>query len=353
MKETIILDTNVLLSKPSILFDLPNTRIIIPQAVINEIDRMKTARVDRQIRFNGRKVSRYLFKLSEQGNLSKGISIDNGARLQVLNLNHDRKFPDSLNLKAADDQIIAVAISEKENRPKEKLYILTSDLNMLLKAQGLGVRVRHYNVHSKFPLIENTLNFFVSKRRLFSSVAIFLFIILVLFVIYRLTFSELGTTSNLISAPPKIQSQLETFKIQENEYLRILEKDSKDVQALVGLGNLYYDNQQWQKAIDTYTKVLEIDKGNDDVRTDRAVAYRQLGINDIAIRELELVVKNNPKHDIAYYNLGVIFFGGERDLISAKNMFLKYIEISPKGSLSNKAQQYINQIDERLDKSEN
>ncbi len=346
MGERIVIDTNVLLSKPSIIFELPKAKIIIPQTVINEIDKIKTARVDRQIKYNGREVSRNLFKLTEKGNLKKGVSLKNGSSIKVLNVNHNREYPDGLNLKSPDDQIISVALYLKDNFSQDTITVLTSDLNMLLKAKGFGLSVRHYESSKKFKLINNIINVLSSKRRGLNSIAIVLVIILSIVAIIRFAQFSNQSPNNIIGAPPKIQSQYETFKIKENEYLKILDKNSKDLDALIGLGNLYYDNQQWQQSIDTYKQALDIDSDNNDVRTDMATAYHKLGINDIAIRELQRVIKNNPKHSLAYYNLGVIYFSGERSPKDAKEMFEKYLEVSPKGPFAKQAEEFIKQIDE-------
>jgi tetratricopeptide (TPR) repeat protein len=90
---------------------------------------------------------------------------------------------------------------------------------------------------------------------------------------------------------------------EEQTYLK-LEVNSKDINSLVGLGNLYFDYQQFQLAANMYEKALKIDSGNTFVRTDLGVAYFNLGLTDVAVREFNKVLKANPKHVTARYNLG-------------------------------------------------
>ncbi len=64
---TVVLDTNVLLGDPEILFAFPDAEAIIPETVLGELDKLKTSRADPDLRFRGRKVSRLLFDLSATG----------------------------------------------------------------------------------------------------------------------------------------------------------------------------------------------------------------------------------------------------------------------------------------------
>ena len=47
-----------------------------------------------------------------------------------------------------------------------------------------------------------------------------------------------------------------------------VQKDPKNVQALTSLGHLYFDSDQYEKAIDAYTRSLELAPNNPDVLTD-------------------------------------------------------------------------------------
>ena len=62
---TVVIDTNVLLSDPGVIDRFRDTDVVIPEMVLAEIDKLKTARVDPDLRFRGRQISRALFELSE------------------------------------------------------------------------------------------------------------------------------------------------------------------------------------------------------------------------------------------------------------------------------------------------
>src|SRR4030042_580687 len=57
----------------------------------------------------------------------------------------------------------------------------------------------------------------------------------------------------------------------------ILEKDPINLQALISLGNAYFDTDRYHEAIEAYSRALVIDPKNPDVRTDMGIMYRKSG----------------------------------------------------------------------------
>ncbi len=100
---------------------------------------------------------------------------------------------------------------------------------------------------------------------------------------------------------------------QIENYKEILKKDPNNLQAIVNVGNLYFDTRQDFLAIEHYRKALSIDPGNANVRTDLAVCYRRTGSPDKAIEELKKAISMNPRHAQARYNLGVILVNDKND----------------------------------------
>ena len=83
MEDIYIFDTNVLLNDPHAIFAYAKAEVVIPQTVLSELDKLKTGRIDREVRFRGREFSRILFELSEYGPLTEGIPLDNDAVVRV------------------------------------------------------------------------------------------------------------------------------------------------------------------------------------------------------------------------------------------------------------------------------
>lgn len=97
-------------------------------------------------------------------------------------------------------------------------------------------------------------------------------------------------------------------------YKEILRKDPNNLQALIGIGNLYYDTKQDLLAIEHYQKALLLDPSNANVRTDMAVCYRRKGNPDRAVEELKKAISMNPRHVQSRYNLGVILIYDKNDV---------------------------------------
>jgi len=99
-----------------------------------------------------------------------------------------------------------------------------------------------------------------------------------------------------------------------DHYKEILRKDPNNLQALIGIGNLYFDTKQDLLAIEHYRKALALDPTNPNVRTDMAVCYRRSGNPDQAIEELMKAISTNPRHAQSRYNLGVILVHDKNDV---------------------------------------
>jgi tetratricopeptide (TPR) repeat protein len=97
-------------------------------------------------------------------------------------------------------------------------------------------------------------------------------------------------------------------------YKEILRKDPNNLQALINIGNLYYDTRQDLLAIEHYQRSLSIDPRNVNVRTDMAVCFRRTGNPDKAIEELKKGISIDPRHPQSRYNLGVILIHDKNDI---------------------------------------
>jgi cytochrome c-type biogenesis protein CcmH/NrfG len=104
-----------------------------------------------------------------------------------------------------------------------------------------------------------------------------------------------------------------TTQAEIDSYKEILRRDPGNLQALIGIGNLYYDTNQDRLAIANYEKALKLDPSNANVRTDMAVCFRRAGDIDRAIEELKKAISVDPHHAQSRYNLGVILIHDKRD----------------------------------------
>jgi PhoH-like ATPase len=137
MVKTYVLDTNVLLHNPEALFAFQDNNVVLPFAVIEEIDNQKK-RQD-EIGRNARVVSQKLDALRVSGRLSEGVQLPGGGRLWI-ELNHCDPGEFSLGLDPVkhDNRILTVAYHLKE-QGDTPVILVTKDLNLRLKADVLGI----------------------------------------------------------------------------------------------------------------------------------------------------------------------------------------------------------------------
>lgn len=141
-KSTIyVLDTNVLLHDPQSIFSFSCSNIVIPIAVIEEVDNQK--RRQDEIGGNARQVSRYLDQLREKGSLSGGIILEHGGSIRV-ELNHLslKELPFGFDQEKFDNRILAVAL--KLSKEHSDVRLVTKDLNLRIKADSIGLPAEDY-----------------------------------------------------------------------------------------------------------------------------------------------------------------------------------------------------------------
>jgi tetratricopeptide (TPR) repeat protein len=111
--------------------------------------------------------------------------------------------------------------------------------------------------------------------------------------------------------------------------LAALKADPKNLDALVGLGNLYYDHHVYDQAILFYTRALELKPGDVNVRTDLGTAYWYSGHADNAIAEYEKVLKAQPGFAPALLNRGIVLLEGLKDAGGAIASWEKLLATNP------------------------
>ncbi len=142
MDKTYVLDTNVLLHDPTAYLNFQENDIVIPLAVIEEIDDQK--RRQDEIGRNARFFSREIDALRGQGHLSRGVTLPGGGSLRV-ELNHDElvEFPKGLDPKKYDNRILCLALNLIQ-QDGLRVILVSKDLNLRIKADVMGIAAEDY-----------------------------------------------------------------------------------------------------------------------------------------------------------------------------------------------------------------
>ena len=136
-KKIYVLDTSACLTDFTCITSFGNNDVVLPLKVLEEIDNHKK-RQD-SVGTNARRIIRKLDSLREKGSLYKGIKLGRGKGLISVKLCEKIDIPESLNLAIPDNEIIAVALNQKNENPGRKVIVVTRDINMRVKCDSLGL----------------------------------------------------------------------------------------------------------------------------------------------------------------------------------------------------------------------
>jgi len=143
LQKVYVLDSSVLLHDPNAIFQFPESDVVIPFVVLEEIESKK--RLMENIGRAAREAIRHLDRLRSIGQLSQGVLLPNGGRVRI-ELNHysNEILPLNSDLALADNRILAVSLSlsREENRP---VILITKDIAMRVKADALGILTDDYH----------------------------------------------------------------------------------------------------------------------------------------------------------------------------------------------------------------
>ena len=140
-----VLDTNIILHDYRSIRQFKDNDIIIPSAVIEELDKFKKG--NDALSFNARNFMRELDRLTEHKMFGKkGVPIGKGLGNIKVELNHP--FPDEMQNLFIDDiqdhRILATAIWVRDNNKGRFVALITKDVNLRMKAKAVGMEAQDY-----------------------------------------------------------------------------------------------------------------------------------------------------------------------------------------------------------------
>ena len=158
--KTFVLDTSVLLHNPAAIFVFEDNNVVIPFAVLEEIDKFKGQSND--IGRNARQCVRYLDYLRQRGDLIEGVSlseIDGTEKFAGTRRPGDRRpndpptgniridphehvRPDAIRHDSNDNRILASALAAREQG--EAVVFVSKDINARIKSDALGIRAEDF-----------------------------------------------------------------------------------------------------------------------------------------------------------------------------------------------------------------
>lgn len=153
--KTFVIDTSVLLHNPAAIFVFEENNVVIPFAVLEEIDKFKS--VSNDVGRNARQCIRYLDVLRNRGRLIEGVQLSEGIEpasnnpdkrpndpptgmLRIDPVDHER--PAAIRADTNDNRIIASALALKEKG--EPVVFVSKDINARIKADALDITAEDF-----------------------------------------------------------------------------------------------------------------------------------------------------------------------------------------------------------------
>ncbi len=126
-------------------------------------------------------------------------------------------------------------------------------------------------------------------------------------------------------------------------YRHVLDLAPNDLEALRGVGNVYYDFEEFDKAIEYYQKYLALQPDDASVRTDMGTMYLYGGNTDRAIAEYQTVVMKKPDFFQAYFNLGIAY-QEKGDVEKSRELLARAKSLTTDKAIQDKIDQVLAQV---------
>lgn len=113
---------------------------------------------------------------------------------------------------------------------------------------------------------------------------------------------------------------------------KMIDSNPDDPSLLVKAGNLLFDHDRHEDAVEYYKQALKTIGENPNVLTDVGISYRRLGKPEKAVEYFQRARKADPKHSPSALNLGIVFFHDLQKKEEALAAWRTYLELEPDGS---------------------
>ena len=140
MLKTYVVDTNVLIQSPYALISFEDNKVVLPLAVLEELDKLKTDDGERGA--NARQVIRFLERLRQKGNLFEGVSLESNGILKIESNFASVELPYGFHSDKNDNRILKVCKGLMESG--DPVILVTKDILVRLKAQMLGISAEDF-----------------------------------------------------------------------------------------------------------------------------------------------------------------------------------------------------------------
>lgn len=137
-----VIDTSVLVNDPSSILSFPNSTIVLPIVVIEELDKVK--KLPNETGRNARVVIRKIDELFVDSN--KPIKLPNNSSI-IIDISFNKGIGSDPSY--GDSRILSCAVKTKKANKTAKVILVSRDINLRIRAKSLGLSAQDYDKDSK------------------------------------------------------------------------------------------------------------------------------------------------------------------------------------------------------------
>ena len=128
--------------------------------------------------------------------------------------------------------------------------------------------------------------------------------------------------------------KIRDFKQSKKLYLQVLDMEENNAYALIGLGHLHYDFKEYKDALFYWTKMLEVNPQNVDIRVLTSIGncHRKLKTFDKGLIYFEKALEKDPDNFYALFGLADCYRGLNQQFRSIE-YWNKILEQDPKNKV--------------------
>ncbi|HEB50369.1 MAG TPA: tetratricopeptide repeat protein [Desulfobulbus sp.] len=134
----------------------------------------------------------------------------------------------------------------------------------------------------------------------------FFWTILALMVTFGILTTLRGPAAERGAVPTATADKKKEIEEKIAIYKSILQEKPDSLKALIGLGDLYFDDHRFEQAIETFLKARAIAPRNVHVANDLGLLYLNTGEPDKAMAQFNRALEIDPAHLESLYYIGMI-----------------------------------------------
>jgi cytochrome c-type biogenesis protein CcmH len=117
-----------------------------------------------------------------------------------------------------------------------------------------------------------------------------------------------------------------------------------EIASVLQEGKTAFSKQDWQKAIESFKKVLALDPNQPEAHAYMGAILLQAGHANGALMAFDKALSQNPNFPMALWGKGMALYQGKKDFAGARQVFEKLLQMLPAGEDRNEIQKILVEI---------